>query len=105
MTVRIHPQDFIHIDLEPLLGGRQLLDIVVHRCLSTEERDLVVILHTERISSVDVVSMPNCEIRAFLVGGFTNGSDFEDNQLLMTSKPLCAGFRLSFRWVPRLMSP
>ena len=81
MIFRVSPQDFIHIGLEPTLGGRQVLNIVVQRRLNTQERGLVVSLDTERISSADVVPTPNREIRSVLAGRFTHGSNFEEYQL------------------------
>lgn len=60
---RIRLQNVVHIGLEPPLRGRQVFDVPVRRRLDTKERDLMVSLHTERISSVDVVPIPNSEIR------------------------------------------
>jgi len=55
MAVRIRPQDFIHVGLEPVFWGSEVRDVTVVRRLDTKERDLVVSLHTERISPINVV--------------------------------------------------
>lgn len=64
MISPVRPQDLVYIGLEPLLGSRQDLDIVVYRRLDAKECDLVVSLQTEGISPVDVVpTRNNCETR------------------------------------------
>ena len=55
MIITVRPQDLLYVRLKPLLWGGQVLDIIVHRRLDAKERDLVVSLQIERISSVDVV--------------------------------------------------
>ena len=81
MIFCVPSQDFVHIALEPLLRGRQVLNIIIHRRLDTQERGLVVSLDVERVSSVDVVPAPNREIRSVFTGEFTHGSNFEEYQL------------------------
>ena len=91
MTLCIRPQDFVHIALEPPLGGGQVLDIIVHRRLDTQERGLVVGLDVERIPSVDVVPIPNREIGSVLAGNVHTGLTSRNTSFELRQGPSARG--------------